>query len=68
MEICVVKPANVTEYVSEDVIQGIVDKINQEKEAKEAEKKAKSAAAKWDKNNSNPQSSLSNCKNKHSEK
>jgi len=47
MEICVVKPANVTEFVSEDVVQGIVDKINQEKEAKEAEKKAKSAAAKW---------------------
>jgi len=46
MEICVVKAGNVTEMVSEDVIQGIVDTINQEKDAKEEERKGKSAAAK----------------------
>lgn len=46
MEICVVKPGNVTEMIKEDVIQGIVDAINAEKEAKEEEKKGKSAAAK----------------------
>lgn len=46
MEICVVKAGNVTESVPEDAIQAIVDKINQEKEAKEEERKGKSAAAK----------------------
>lgn len=44
MEICVVKAGNVTENVPEDAIQAIVDKINQEKEAKEEEKKNKAAA------------------------
>ena len=48
MEICIVKAGNVTEMVEEDKIQAIVDDINQEKEAKEEERKGKSAAAKWD--------------------
>ena len=46
MEICIVKAGNVTEMVEEDKIQAIVDDINQEKEAKEEERKGKSAAAK----------------------
>lgn len=46
MEVCVIKPGNIAEMISEDVLQGICDQINQEKEAKEEEKKAKSAAAK----------------------
>ena len=46
MEICIVKAGNVTEMVEEDKIQAIVDDINQEKEAKEEERKGKSGAAK----------------------
>lgn len=39
IELCIVKPGNVTETISQAVVQGIIDEINAEKAAKEEERK-----------------------------
>lgn len=39
LEICMIKPGNLTETISSTVVQGIIDQINAEKAAKEEERK-----------------------------